>query len=81
MIDAFEEWLAARPDAVREIARQCPPGYYRVHGGAFRGRLHSYDENEDGTVTMKVEIECPLMPRMVFGLTPDDLEPWESDDD
>ena len=76
----FMEWFNARPEKIQALIRQCPPDReYRVQGGAFPGRIYSYDEEEGGGVSMKVNIESPLFPRTVFGLKPEHLEPWVDD--
>lgn len=75
---AFVEWFNDRPPAVQEVIRQCPLGeLYKLHTGAFPSQILSYDENEDGSVTMTVRVASPFFPRSVFGVKPEDLKPWE----
>lgn len=78
--EEWMEWFNARPPAIQALIRERPPSVpYRVSGGAFPGWIHSYDEEESGGVSMKVDIESPLFPRRVFGLKPEDLTEWVSD--
>ena len=75
--DEFLAWFNERPPAVQEMVKRFPPDQsYRVQGGVFPGHMYAYDENEDGTVTFQVIIESPFNPRQVFGLKPEDIEPW-----
>lgn len=54
--EQFEEWLATRPQAIQELAKQYPPGDYKIKEGAPYGitapgctvNLVSY--REDGIV-------------------------------
>jgi len=77
----FKEWFNSKPKKIQELIKKCPPNkQYRIKGGTFPGTIHSYDEEKNGDVSMKVNIHSPLMPRKVFGLKPEHLEEWEDCD-
>lgn len=73
---AFEEWLATRPDSVKELAAKLPPNrLYRFKSGS-KSRVTMYSYCEDGTVTVTVSGDFNLVSfeRNVFGVKPDELE-------
>lgn len=72
---AFEEWVASRPAAIQAMIRRHPPGrLYLLKTTGQRVLIHSY--LEDGTVKVDVnaEFNATVLPRRVFGISPDDLE-------
>jgi len=76
----FMVWFNQRPEKVQALIRRCPPDReYSVQGGLFPGRIFSYDEEEGGAVTMRMIIDSPLFPRMVFGINPEHLTPWSDE--
>lgn len=77
----LQDWYNSRPKPIRDFFDKCPPWQlYKVHNGTFPGRIISYDEERDGTISCKVEIDSPLMPRTVFGLRPEHLTPISDED-
>lgn len=69
------DWYNSRPDAIKEAIQGWPPDVaYKVHGGLFPAFIHSYDLEQDGSVTMKMDIQSLLLPRRVFGVKGADLE-------
>ena len=74
----FMEWYNGRPIKIQELIRSHPPNReYRVQNGEYPATIHSYDENEDGAVTLQANIHSPFFPRCVFGLSAEDVIPWE----
>ena len=86
-LDAWAEWTAERPPAVREVAERFPPWtlwklphtddpkrFQRVY-------VRSFGEPEDGTVTLTVCVDGRFnllaFERNVFGIDPSRLEPCE----
>jgi hypothetical protein len=69
-------WYEERPERVQEAIRQCPPTTC-LRGSGERGHywVNSYDEGDDGTVTIEVEHGCDsVLPGLqVFGVLPCDL--------
>jgi hypothetical protein len=59
----WENWLATRPQVIKELAQKFPPGEYIMKAGAPYGlscagtkvQMHSY--HEDGTVSVVVLAE------------------------
>lgn len=74
----WDEWVAARPDAVREVASKFPPWHiYRLVTTGQLATVDQYDEaNDDGSVTVSVTVwqEWLPIPHGVFGVNPNDLE-------
>lgn len=70
----FEAWVKTRPENVQKIARQyVPDSYYTMENGG-KCTLHSYDEEEDGTVTLKVDtVDGFIFEHRVFGVKPETL--------
>ncbi len=71
-----QAWIDSRPENVRKVIETHPPiGCYR--GKENRGHyvLHSYDEELDGTVTLKVDhLNDSFLPGYrVFGVKPESL--------
>ncbi len=82
-IAGWQEWVGSRPDAVRNVAERFYPWkLYRLkQTGQFVSVL-SFGQNVDGRVTLTVLIKPDFNPllfveREVFGIEPDDLEPYE----
>ena len=73
----FLEWFNDRPASVQEVIRKVPPcRKYIIEGGIHPGQILSYDEHDDGRITVEITVESPLLPRRVFGVDPDSLIPW-----
>lgn len=75
---SLEEWLAGRPQVIRDLARSCPPdGAYRLSndpdGDLYA--VHSYHENGTLTVTRFTQLDDgQVMPLWnVFGVKPEHL--------
>lgn len=79
--EAFEEWVKTRPPAVQAIARKyIPDSYYLMNHDPERlCTLHSYNEEEDGTITLKVDTVPKFFPisYRVFGIKPESLTKGE----
>lgn len=75
----FEEWVATRPEKIQSVAKVYPPDkYYCFINSDARYTLYSYDEEEDGTISVKLNtVDHFLFPRTVFGVSPKDLLPGE----
>jgi hypothetical protein len=80
------EWLDTRPPTVREIAVNLPPWHDYVLRSTGQGcQIHSFDEADDGTVTLTCHVwqaDFPpgsamfeLFHRVVFGIHPSDVVP------
>lgn len=77
-------WLMTRPTYVRKIARRFPPWQpYRIKTTGQKAWIESFEEEEGGVVTLRVNIYGDenttfgmAMDHQVFGLLPNDLEPW-----
>ncbi len=78
----WENWLSERPENVRKVAerivpwkRYCDKRNADDNGNRYSPR--SYEEQEDGTVTITCEKSNDEMPIFggygVFGMNPDDL--------
>ena len=71
-------WVASRPPVVRAACERIVPWkLYRMRGGDLRVVVHSFDEHDDGTITMKVDVlgmfNNIAFERRVFGIEVDDL--------
>lgn len=78
----WHAWVASRPPAVRAVAERFQPWeLYRVKSSGHRVYVASFDEQDDGKVTLKVAVtgqfNAVAFERLVFGIEPDDLEPCE----
>lgn len=74
----WAKWVAERPPIIQDLARRFPPGVlYLLKDTGKRVYIVSYDEEEDGGVSMKVAVDgrfnCVVMERTVFGIKPEDL--------
>ena len=79
--ERWREWLELLSPEVRKVAEAYPLGTYRMPSGHF-AQIYSYDENDDGSVTLSVDVtamENPhkliLFDRRVFGVSPSTLVP------
>lgn len=75
-ISAWKEWVASRPDSVREICERLPPWhYYDMPKTGQIVIIKSY--SEDGTVSVQIagdRISIPvIVPFGVFGVPAGDL--------
>lgn len=83
------QWINSRPAAVRDVALRLPPTqWYRLRQTGQRCWIQSYSEPVGGgPVTLRVYAERADFPdglreamaHGVFGIDPDDLEPWLDD--
>lgn len=72
----WAEWLAGRPEKVREVAERLPPWKnYRLKTTDQYAVIKHYDEHADGSVTLTIVVwrDWLPIPRGVFGVKPDDL--------
>lgn len=69
----LDEWLADRPQVIRDLAYAYPPSCYTITATGQHAVLYSYDE--DGTVTVDTTVLAGLLPVQVFGVDPAGLEP------
>lgn len=90
---AWREWLAARPDRVRAIAERFDPWtMYRLTTTGQRCQFLGCDvgaqncgeiEADPERVTVRIYAENPILGAItgteVFGISPDDLQPWTDD--
>lgn len=73
----IDAWIESRPACVQEAFKKCPPTTcYRLKGRKGHYALYSYDEEKDGTVTVKVDHldDSWGYGLRVFGIALDDLE-------
>ena len=78
----YRAWVASRPLNVRAVAERFEPwSLYRIKPDGHRVTVLSFDEHEDGSVTLTVcvsaEFNVVMFERQVFGVKPDDLEPCD----
>ena len=78
----WDDWLAERPKCVRDVAEKIVPWkkYRDIRSESDIGNRYSpvsYDEHEDGTVTVCCEKSNEELPFLggygVFGMNPNDL--------
>ncbi|MDX2166840.1 MAG: hypothetical protein SF182_07240 [Deltaproteobacteria bacterium] len=72
---AWLEWLATRPQCIRDMAERLPPDrLYRMRSTGHRVTLVGYAE--DGTVRVYVsgQFNAVTFERQVYGVAADDLE-------
>jgi hypothetical protein len=78
--DKIQAWINERPAHIKEVANKYRPDmcYVAFNDAGLRGhyRIHSYEENKDGTVTLKVNhlLDSFLPGHRVFGFNPKDLK-------
>jgi hypothetical protein len=78
----WSAWVASRPPSVRRVAeRFWPNRLYRMRDSRCRVTIYAFDEHEDGSVTLKVDVtgeyNLVAFERRVFGVSPDNLEECE----
>ncbi len=75
----WNEWVAERPPAVREVAQRFEPwSLYRLKSSGHRVTIYSFtDEPVTMTVDVTGDFNAVTFERRVFGINPDDLEPCE----
>jgi hypothetical protein len=78
----YQEWLSGCPEEVRELIRQFDPWtLYRMKSTGHRVTIISFDELEDGSLTLRVNVSSQynrvVHERNVFGVDPADLEPCD----
>lgn len=74
----LEEWLADRPQIIKDLARSHPPdGEYRLADSTDEDRYAIYSYSEDGTMTVtrytKLGPDWVVPMWNVFGMRPEDL--------
>lgn len=79
MLPDFQEWRAERPPKIQALIDQLPPwNLYRLKDSNHRVTIYAYDEEEDGTCSLQVIVDCRynlvIAERRVFGIKPEDLE-------
>lgn len=79
--DDWQTWVAERPDSVRGLIERRgfePWKLYRMKSTGHRVSIAAFDEEEDGTITMRVNVTGKFnfvhFERCVFGINPEDLE-------
>lgn len=72
------EWYRTRPKAVQEAMDRLPPwNTYRLKETGQTGRLYSYEEHSDGSVTVKFDTDATwpmVVGHRVSGVPLDQLE-------
>ena len=70
----WNEWVASRPESVRELCQSLPPDrLYRMGSTGHRCTIHSYGENGTVTVTVSGDYNAVTFARNVFGIKPEEL--------
>ena len=71
------KWFKSRPKHIQKVIREYPPWYiyHMQDGGGEEYLIHSYDEAEDDTVTLKVERKSRKWEEMLFFLRGDSDSP------
>lgn len=82
----LEEWLADRPQIIKDLARSHPPdGKYRLANSTDDDFYCVYSYSENGTMTMSRYTRLgpgSVMPMWnVFGMKPEDLVRIDEPDD
>jgi len=73
--EAFDQWVASRPDKVQELIRKLPPDrLYLLKTSGHRVTIYSYNEDNTLTVTVTGKYNMITFARNVFGIKPEDLE-------
>jgi|GEM_PF-1924051 len=71
--DALAEWLAERPQVIRDMVAAKPPDrLYRI-GSGHRCTIYSYAEDRTVTVYVGGEYNAVIFSRHVFGIPIDEL--------
>lgn len=78
-IAAWREWVAECPPSVQKVCERIVPWkLYRMKSTGHRVTVYSYDENMDGTITLKVDVtgtyNLVAFERRVFGVAPESIE-------
>lgn len=84
-LEAWTEWLAERPPAIREVAERFPPWeLLRLKTSDHRVFIMVYSEDNSGkgppvtlTVAVTAKYNQVSFERQVFGISPEDLEPCD----
>jgi len=82
MLPDFHAWRATRPPSIQAIIDALPPwNLYLLKTSAKRVTIYAYDEHEDGTVSLQVNVSgqynLVMAERRVFGVKPENLEECE----
>jgi hypothetical protein len=76
--EAWAEWVAERPECVRNIAEKLPPWeLFRLKTTGQRVTVASFFENGTVSVEVRGEFNFHLFDANVFGIDPADLEPCD----
>ena len=75
----YERWVSERPSPVRVVAERVKPWkLYKLRSSGHLVVLYSFDEHDDGTVTLKVDVtgrfNALAFERRGVGIDPDDIE-------
>ena len=75
--ESLEEWLANRPQVIKDLAASHPPdGEYRLANDPDGDSYQVYSYNEDGTIKVirYMRLADSMVPMWtVFGMRPEDL--------
>lgn len=77
---AWQQWVAERPDGLREIAERFDPwSLYRMKSTGHRVTVHGFSEGNPVTLIVNVlgDFNAVMFERRVFGIPWDDLEPCD----
>jgi hypothetical protein len=81
MREEWGQWVASRPESVRRAIEEHelePWKLYRIKSSGHRVVIHCFDEHQDGSVTIQVDVDRRFnfvtFERRVFGVAPGDLE-------
>lgn len=75
------EWFLERPEHIKQAFYERPPDKEWFLVCYDKGEpIHYYtvsvvgvDDNIDGTITYRIDVDSPYFPRQVFGITKEDL--------
>lgn len=71
----LEEWLTEKPQVIKDMAAQCPPGrLYKMKSTGHRVTLVSYSEDRTVKVFVGGKYNAVGFERSVFGISINDLE-------
>jgi hypothetical protein len=78
----YKNWVSSRPAHVKAIAERFDPwSLYKLKSTGQYVTVYSFNKHEDGSITLKVNMPPEFNPfslgYLVFGISPEDLEPCE----
>lgn len=73
--EEFMEWFNNQPEHIQKMVKKYPPDkFYKLASSPMPVKLQSYDESEDGEMTLKVVVLDHVRgPRGLSGIKPKDL--------